>query len=439
MADSSTPLIANYRPERPFAWRDGEAVAAGSALAHIEAVAAALSGRKALFNLCDDRYLFTVAFAAACWANALNLLPQTRQPLALARIRERYPDAIAIDDAWVAARIDAQAPTARRPPMIAACQPVAVVFTSGSTGEPDPQLKRWGDLAIGSDLLRQRFFPDATTLNIVASVPPQHMYGLENSVLLALHGGFAAASTRPFMPWQIADALASLPAPRTLFTTPIQLKACLDAAVDLPRVTRIISATAPLPVEHAQSAERRWQTEVHEIYGSSETGSIASRRTAARKPWQLYDGLRLEQGTQPVVSGGQLPEPVALEDALDLVDATHFRLVGRSADLLKVAGKRISLAELTAALLAVDGVEDAVVFSPPESPASGRPTALVVAPGVTVRTLGAELARRVDPVFVPRPLVKVEQLPRNAMGKLARADVIALWQAARSPRSTVRG
>ena len=439
MVEPSTPLIADYHPERPFAWRDGEPVPAGVALADIKAVAAALSGRKALFNLCDDRYLFTVAFAAGCWANALNLLPQTRQPVALARIRERYPDAVAIDDAWVAARLGARSPIADLPPRIAAQQAVAVVFTSGSTGEPDPQLKRWGDLAVGSNLLRQRFFPEDSAMNIVASVPPQHMYGLENSVLLALHGGFAAASARPFMPWQIADALAGLPAPRTLFTTPIQLKACLDAAVDLPRVTRIISATAPLAIEHAQSAERRWQTEVYEIYGSSETGSIASRRPAAETSWQLYDGLCVDPAAQPVVRGGQLPEPVALEDALELIDATRFRLIGRSADLLKVAGKRISLAELTAALLAIDGVDDAVVFNPPEASASGRPTALVVAPGCSTRALGAELARRVDPVFVPRPLVKVEQLPRNEMGKLARADVIDVWRAARSPRSMVRG
>ena len=439
MVEPATPLIADYRPERVFAWRDGDPVAASAALADISSVADALAGREALFNLCDDRYLFTVAFAAGCWAGALNLLPQTRQTATLDRIRERHPDAIAVDDAWVAARLDATTGRVSGPPRIAAERAVAVVFTSGSTGEPDPQFKRWGDLAIGSDLLRRRFFPQAASMNVVASVPPQHMYGLENSVLLALHGGFAADSGRPFMPWQIADAIARLPAPRALFTTPIQLKACLDAEVGLPGVDRIISATAPLAADVAEAAERRWQTEVHEIYGSSETGSIASRRTAQDDRWRLYDGLQLEAGNRAVVRGGQLPAPVLLEDELELIDLTHFRLLGRSADLLKVAGKRISLSELTAALLAIEGVEDAVVFASPEASASERPTALVVAPRHTVRALGAALAQRVDPVFVPRPLVKVERLPRNAMGKLARADVVAAWQAARRPRSTARG
>ncbi|MGB7757440.1 MAG: AMP-binding protein [Salinisphaera sp.] len=439
MGESATPLIADYRPERVFAWRDGVPVTAAAALVDIRAVAAALAGREAFFNLCDDRYLFTVAFAAGCWAKALNLLPQTRQAATLDRIRERHADAVAVDDDWVVAQLRDGTPGVQAPPAIEADRAVAVVFTSGSTGEPDPQFKRWGDLAIGSELLQRRFFPAARTMNVVASVPPQHMYGLENSVLVALHGGFAADSARPFMPWQIADALTRLPQPRALFTTPIQLRACLDAEVDFPALDCIVSATAPLSAEWAEAAERRWQAPVQEIYGSSETGSIASRRTAGGDIWQLYDGLRLTAGDRPVVRGGQLPQPVALEDELELLDGAHFRLLGRSADLLKVAGKRISLAELTTALLAIDGVEDAVVFASPESSASGRPTALVVAPSQTVRALGAELSQRVDPVFVPRPLVKVDRLPRNAMGKLARSEVIAAWEAARSPRSMARG
>lgn len=432
MAEASRPLIADYQPDRVFAWRAGKAITAGAALADIRAVAEAIGDDAVFFNLCDDRYLFTVAFAAGCCAGALNLLPQTRQPAALDGIRQTYPGAWTIDDAWVAARIAASRPAAGTSPSIAAEQPVAVVFTSGSTGRPDPQHKRWGDLAIGSDLLRRRFFGADAAMNIVASVPAQHMYGFENAVLLALHGGFAAEAARPFMPWQIADALARVPAPRCLFTTPIQLKACLDADVSFAPVTRIISATAPLSAELAAAAEQRWQTEVHEIYGSSETGSIASRRSARTSEWRLYDGLAIESAASGVrVRGGQLPKPVNLDDAIEVRDAAHFRLLGRAGDLVKVAGKRISLAELTAALLAVDGVHDAVVFASPEAPATGRPTALVVAPERSPRELSAALARRVDPVFVPRPLVRIDRLPRNATGKLARDDLHALWRQAR--------
>lgn len=431
MADMSTPLIADYDPERVFAWRAGQPVTSAEALADIQSLARALAGRSAFFNLCDDRYLFTVLFAAGCHAEALNLLPQTRHTETLERIRNDYPGAEAIDDAWVDRHL-IEPPLARaEAPSLPDHRTVAVVFTSGSTGQPNPQIKRWGDLARGSVLLCRRFFAGAERMNIVASVPPQHMYGLENSVLLALHAGFAADGARPFMPWQIADALARLPEPRTLFTTPMQLKACVDAGVALPHIDRIISATAPLAAELAATAEQAWTTEVHEIYGSSETGSMASRRTAHTRNWHLYDGLTLEVGAKTTVRGGQLPEPVVLDDALEAVDARHFRLLGRASDLIKVAGKRMSLAELTAQLLAIDGVRDAAVFASPESATAERPVALVVAPARSPRELGAALARRVDPVFVPRPLLRVAALPRNATGKLTQADLVAAWGRAR--------
>lgn len=434
MAETGTPLIAAYHPGRLFAWRAGQPVTAATALADIQAVARALAGRTAYFNVCDDRYLFTVAFAAGCCAGALNLLPQTRQSVVLDRIREHYTDAPVIDDGWVKHCLSETRPASTASPVIPDTREVAVVFTSGSTGRPDPQVKRWGDLAIGSALLRQRFFAGSPRMHVVASVSPQHMYGLENSVLLVFHAGFAADSARPFMPWQIADALARLPEPRALFTTPIQLKACVEAGVDFPPLACIISATAPLSPALAGRAERAWQTEIQEIYGSSETGSIASRRTAATDVWQLYDSLRLEAARQPLVRGGQLPRPMVLDDTLEIIDSQHFRLLGRADDIVKVAGKRISLAGLTSELLALDGVADAVVFASPDAPAVERPTALVVASERSTRDIGAALARRVDPVFVPRPIVKVTRLPRNAMGKLARADLIETWRNVRQSR-----
>lgn len=432
MVETSTPLIADYDGERVFAWRRGVPVSAASALGDIQALAAVLAGRAAFFNVCDDRYLFTVLFAAGCVANAINLLPQSRRAAVLGRIRESYPEADAIDDAWVAAHLDGARSSGAPPPSIPNTRVVAVVYTSGSTGCPNPQNKRWGELAIGSALLRRRFFCADADMNIVASVPPQHMYGLENSVLLALHAGFAADSARPFMPWEIAEALERLPAPRALFITPIQLKACLEAGVSLAPLARIISATAPLSPALAARAEDAWGCPVHEIYGSSETGSIASRRSTAGTDWRLYNGLQLAVDGRTVVSGGHLPEPVVLDDALEAVDTTHFRLLGRASELIKVAGKRISLAELTTELIAIDGVADAVVFASPDDPAAERPTALVVAPGLDRRAVGAALAERVDPVFVPRPLLLVAKLPRNPMGKIARGDLVDLWRQARA-------
>jgi acyl-coenzyme A synthetase/AMP-(fatty) acid ligase len=95
-----------------------------------------------------------------------------------------------------------------------------------------------------------------------------------------------------------------------------------------------------------------------------------------------------------------------------------------------------SLGELTQRVLALPGVEDAVVFQSDRADAGGvrRIAALVVAPGRDAAALLAELRGAVDPVFLPRPLKCVTRLPRNATGKLPREALLALLEDDRATR-----
>jgi acyl-coenzyme A synthetase/AMP-(fatty) acid ligase len=99
----------------------------------------------------------------------------------------------------------------------------------------------------------------------------------------------------------------------------------------------------------------------------------------------------------------------------------EFLLHGRTADLVNVAGKRSSFGYLNAQLNAIPGVIDGAFFLREEMTGSTGVTrlgAVVVAPGLTVAALTEQLRQLIDPVFLPRPLLIVEQLPRNATGKL---------------------
>jgi len=108
-----------------------------------------------------------------------------------------------------------------------------------------------------------------------------------------------------------------------------------------------------------------------------------------------------------------------------LLPADRFVLCGRNSDLLEIAGKRASLGDLTRRLLAIPGVEDAVVFAL-DADANGisRLAALVVAPGQREVDVVAALRQAIDPVFLPRPLRCIARLPRNATGKLPRAALL---------------
>ena len=176
----------------------------------------------------------------------------------------------------------------------------------------------------------------------------------------------------------------------------------------------------------AREIEARLDGRLLEMFGSTETCVFAHRRTAHETAWRLYEGVNLEpteEGT--LVSAAWFPAPVMLQDQVSLESDHRFTVKGRSADMIEVAGKRASLADLTRRLLAIEGVQDAIVFQSEET--SGgvrRVAALVVAPGLSGAEVIEALRPSVDPAFLPRPLRVLERLPRNDLGKLPREALL---------------
>jgi acyl-coenzyme A synthetase/AMP-(fatty) acid ligase len=235
---------------------------------------------------------------------------------------------------------------------------------------------------------------------------------------------------RPFFPEDIRQALLAMPGKRVLVTTPIHLRACVASRLEWPELDMIISATAPLDVALAEQVEALFRTSVMEIYGCTEAGSMASRQTSHDSLWRLYDDFRLRnQEGQAIISAPHLDGEVRLGDLVEQVDERHFRLLGRHADMLNIAGKRASLNDLNLRLNAIPGVEDGVfVVSGKNGRAVSRLTALVVAPERTEQEILDCLARELDPVFLPRPLYRVDALPRNETGKLPRHSLLQLLE-----------
>ena len=227
---------------------------------------------------------------------------------------------------------------------------------------------------------------------------------------------------RPFYPADIAERLAAAPMPRTLVTTPVHLRTLLASKVELPALELIVSATAALDQGLARQVETQYRTRLLEIYGSTETGQIATRRTAESAAWRLWPDVRLSGANEAVFAqGGHLEQVTPMCDVIEIIGDHEFLLHGRTADLVNVAGKRSSFAYLNAQLNAIGGVTDGAFFLSNAATGStgvARLGAAVVAPGISGAALMEQLRQRIDPVFLPRPLILVDQLPRNATGKL---------------------
>lgn len=443
------PLVSHVSPDSIVAWRADGPVTLRRFLAEARRLAVLFPAGRHLLNLCADRYRFSVGLAAAILTRKVSLLPPTHTPGVVRQIKDFAPDVFCLtdSDAFAVDLPRLQYPVmdtaggtdAFEIPQIDVRQRVAVVFTSGSTGTPLPHDKTWGGLvgSVQAEASSLGLLRDAPC-TIVGTVPPQHMYGFESTVLMCWSNGNALCHARPFYPADICQALEAVPAPRVLVSSPAHLRALLDAGLELPEVSLVVSATAPLSDSLAQNVEALCHAPLMEIYGSTETGLIATRRPTQAAEWQLLPGIKLTARDDCVyASGGHIETLTALSDVIEPLADGQFLLHGRIADLVNIAGKRHSLASLNHLLSTIPGVVDGAFYMPDDAGHDhiARLAACVVAPGLDAPRLLKALREHIDPVFLPRPLLFVEALPRNGTGKLPRAALQALVQAHNTRKS----
>ena len=436
---STAALLGPYHPDGTLAWTNGSPITCHRFLSEVATLVDRLPEKSTVINLAEDRYRFFVGLAAALVRGQTTLLPPGRAPKVLTQIVEDYDDSYCL--------IDGQAGVAGLPsvhilsaygsseegqhvvPQIPTNHTAVVAFTSGSTGTPRPNPKTWGSLVAVARHTGDRLGLTPTeNVTVVATVPHQHMFGLETSLLLPTQFGLPFHTGRPLYPEDVRSVLGSVPSRRILVTTPLHIKACVTERTRLPGIEFILSATAPLPMALAEQAETLFDTKVYEVYGFAEAGSVATRRTVAGDIWQLLDRVSFSKESDHYsLRADYLPEPVPFPDHISLKGSRAFVLHGRNADLVNIAGHRGSLGDLNQKLNEIEGVRDGVFLFPEkdEDPVT-RLMAFVVAPGKSADQILGDLRTVIDPVFLPRPLYLVPNLPRNETGKLTRESLLEL-------------
>ncbi|MGH8508492.1 MAG: AMP-binding protein [Gammaproteobacteria bacterium] len=441
---STIPLLGPYDYEDVLAWQEGRAITCGQFLAEVEVLSGLLPERPAVINLTENRYAFLAGFAAALIRGQITLLPPGRSPQALSRIARLYPDSYCLSDGasgvpglpfFSMPDLHESVPGRLPIPTIPASQTAAVVFTSGSTGQPRPNVKTWSSLTTVACHTAARLGLDTEEkVSIVATVPHAHMYGLETSIMLPTQRGWGLHAARPLFAADVRSTLAQVPPRRLLVTTPLHLRACIGSALRFPELELVLSATAPLSIGMAREAEDLFRAPVQEIYGFTEAGSVAMRRTTVTGAWRVLGGLTLKQdGNGCSIEADYLPGSIPLPDLITPHGKQEFALHGRGGDVVNIGGHRASLGDLNQRLNEIDGVEDGVFFAPDERDAANtRLIAFVVAPERSTAQILYALRNAIDPVFVPRPLYRVASLPRNDTGKLTHESLQGLVQACRA-------
>jgi acyl-coenzyme A synthetase/AMP-(fatty) acid ligase len=439
------PLVTHTQLSDPIAYREGVAISVAQYLADVAHCAIRLPDAKYVLLACQDRYAFAVGLGAAWVRQQSCLLPSTHTEELIGKLGHTHEALYCLTDEracaiqlpqtyitdWLLQGSPRPAPAV---PLIDPEHVAAYVFTSGSTGLPVAHRKTWGRLVVNVQSEGQRLgVVPGSHYTMVGTVPPQHMYGFESTVLIAMQNAAAFESGKPFYPADIERTMARTPRPRALVTTPFHLRAFLTEIATPSPIDLLVCATAPLTAAIAVEAEQKTQARLLEIYGSTETGQLATRQTSQTSDWTTFEGIQIAQTQgKPFASGAQIEGSVEVNDVLELISERVFILHGRTVDMVNVAGKSTTLGHLNHQLLSIPGVEDGAFFVPNEATEgvgnTTRLAAVVVAPTLSLEALQQALRRKIAPAFLPRPLKLLPSLPRNSTGKLPREALLAFIQ-----------
>ena len=426
-------------------------------LADVASARVAIAPHDAVCNMSRRRYDFMVLLSAALLNGQTTILPSSRAPRAVEAAVAGWSSVLFTDSladlpdadpaTAPAAGIDALARQLPRAPG------EVHVFTSGSTGASVRHVKTWDILAGGAKLTAEvieRAGLDRERTAIVGTTPHQHMYGLEAAVFTGLAHGYCLYDAPVFYPADLESVVARTEAlgirDLVLVASPPHLRFLQETLRQTPQVRCIISATAPLHRDIAVRLEAGGDRQVFEIYGCTETGSLAWRRTATDEMWTPLEGFRLTRGGDGwFADATHLATGAVLGDDIELGGDGRFRLLGRRGDMVRIAGKRQSLGALNAALGTMPAIRDGVVIRETVDGEDRLSVLVVLNPSGAMdakalrRAVRAHMREHFDPVFVPRRIHIVDRLPRGGTGKISARDLAALVDAELKPAASRAG
>uniref|UniRef100_UPI004048243D AMP-binding protein n=1 Tax=Aliarcobacter sp. TaxID=2321116 RepID=UPI004048243D len=245
-------------------------------------------------------------------------------------------------------------------------------FTSGSTGFPVGALKTTENIISEIEVLSELINKNHTINKVIVTVPFIHFYGSLMGLFFPLFNDIDIVLKEHFLP---NDLLEMIDDNSLVITTPLYIKSLnrLNAKKNLNKAL-FISSTAPLLKEDAKEFKDKFSTNIIQIFGSTETGGIAYKFndetlwTPLEKVITTTNENNELKVKSPFISNlvfekefKQTNHEIQTFDYVEF-EENRFKLVGRSSQILKIAGKRYSTIQIENILEKIEGIEKAVVF-----------------------------------------------------------------------------
>lgn len=305
------------------------------------------------------------------------------------------------------------------------------LFTGGSTHSP----------RIWSKTIRNLFAESiyhAKKLNvtpddkIVATVPPNHIYGLLFSVLMPFVASAAVIDEELSYPHEIQNAI-NQNQPEILVSIPLHYKMLAAATCTTGDLRYALSSAARLDAADSRLFHEKTGLGITEIFGSTETGGIATRLCQENQPdfnpfdcidWKAEDHLLAIRSD--FISPELSVDPdgfFVTNDKVVITAPNAFRVTGRADRIIKVGGNRVDLDEIRSIITAMPEVKDAAVICTPNK--SGRENEIhaLVATGMSASDIRHYLQQRIPGYAVPRRIRIVDKIPVSSAGKYKNEEI----------------
>ncbi|GKX55884.1 AMP-binding protein [Leminorella grimontii] len=442
-------ILGPDRPHNtPIAWRNAETLTLSDLRACVKTLCRQLQATQGKrWAVCfEDSYLFTAALLALIYCGKTPVIPGHLRQKQLQEQHQQgdfdgmltdLPLQIGTPTLWISSIVHKNETSGTSLPLWPQDAEI-VLFTSGSTGRPKAIRKPVSLLEKESELLVRRWGNQLSGTRIAATVTHQHLYGLTFRIFLPLAMGLPFNALLTEYHEQLQPLCST---PLTLIASPAYLKR-LDSTLPPLSCALIFSAGGPLEFEDARLVKQSLNALPHEIYGTSETGVIATRcQRDIGSLWKPMDGITVHQqedGTIDVVS--PLFDGDAGKTIHDLIELhpEGFYLLGRKDRIVKIEEKRLSLTDVEQRLMALDVVRDAAVLPVTQGRRSVLAAVIVLtSPGerrrrqngdnAVISELRQSLREWLEPVALPRRWRIVDEIPHNAQSKRAYSELQELF------------
>jgi len=245
-------------------------------------------------------------------------------------------------------------------------------FTSGTTGLPTGVYKTKENSIKQAEALLKTI-ADMKFTRVVTTVPFVHIYGIDIGAVVPYLLDVDVWTKENFLPEELAIEAAK--EGTLVVTTPVFIKALNRIKHDVKfSNSMFLTSTAPLPLEDGKEFHENYDCSVSQLFASTETGLMGNKRDD-EQILVAYDGVSIGENdnmlmvsspfvTKKVLNKGVIEDitpPFQTEDIVEILSEHEFKLLGRSSNLVKVAGKRISTLQIEGIIEAMDGI-DAVLI-----------------------------------------------------------------------------